>query len=66
MINKPVEVLLKEGNKFKAILIGVEDNNIKIARELKTKGKKSKMFSTGEAEIITLDDTKHVKEIIII
>jgi hypothetical protein len=59
-------VLLKEGTKFKATLLGLEHNNIKIAREIKTKGKKSKKFSTGEAEIIALDDTKHVKEIIII
>jgi ribosome maturation factor RimP len=66
IISKPIEVLLKEGTKFKATLLGVEDNNIKIAREIKTKGKKSKKFSTGEAEIIALDDTKHVKEIIII
>lgn len=65
-INKPVEVLLKEGNKFKAMLIGLENNNIKVAREIKTKGKKSKTFKTGETEIIALDDTKHVKEIIII
>jgi len=65
-IDKPVEVLLKEGTKFKAILLGVEGNSITIAREIKSKGKKSKRFSTGEAEIIALDDTKHVKEIIII
>ncbi|MCB2207784.1 MAG: ribosome assembly cofactor RimP [Bacteroidetes bacterium] len=66
IIEKPVEVLLKEGTKFKAMLIGVENNNIKVAREIKSKGKKSKTFRTGEAEIIALEDTKHVKEIIII
>lgn len=66
IINKPIEVLLKEGTKFKAMLIGVEDNNIKVAREIKTKGKKSKTFKTGEVEIIALDDAKHVKEIIFI
>jgi ribosome maturation factor RimP len=66
IINKPIEVLLKEGTKFKAMLIGLEDNNIKVAREIKTKGKKSKTFKTGEVEIIALDDAKHVKEIIFI
>jgi ribosome maturation factor RimP len=66
MINKPIEVLLKEGTKFKAMLIGLDNNNIKIAREIKTKGKKSKTFKTGETEIIALDETKYVKEIIYI
>ncbi len=65
-VDKPVELLLKEGSKFKAILLGVEGNSINIAREIKTKGKKSKTFKTGEAEIILIDDVKHVKEIIII
>ncbi len=65
-IDKPVEVLLKEGTKFKALLLDVEGNNIKIAKEIKSKGKRSKKFSAGEAEFVALDDTKHVKEIIII
>lgn len=65
-VDKPVEVLLKEGSKFKAILLGAEGNNLEFAREIKTKGKKSKTFKTGEAETISLDDVKHVKEIIII
>jgi len=65
-LNKPIEVLLKEGSKFKAILLGTEDNKITFAREIKTKGKKSKTFKTGEAETISLDDVKHVKEILFI
>ena len=59
-----IEILTKEGEKFKAILLGAEDNNIKFAREIKTKGKKSKTFKTGEEETISLDDVKYVKEII--
>mgnify|MGYP001087298970 CR=1 FL=1 len=64
--NKPIEVLLKEGSKFKAILLGITDNQITFAKEIKTKGKKSKTLKTGEAETISLDAVKHVKEIIII
>ncbi|MEE4258494.1 MAG: ribosome assembly cofactor RimP [Bacteroidales bacterium] len=65
-VNKPIEVLLKEGSKFKAILLGTKDNRMTFGREIKTKGKKSKTFKTGEAETISLDDVKYVKEIIII
>lgn len=65
-LDKPIEVLLKEGSKFKALLLGVIDGNIKIAKEIKTKKKKSKTLNTGEAEIISLDDIKHVKELIIV
>lgn len=65
-IDKPIEVLLKEGAKFKAMLLGVEGNSIKLAKEIKSKGKKRKKFSTGEAEMFSLDDIKQVKEILII
>lgn len=65
-VNKTIEVLLKEGSKFKAILLGVEGNQITVAKEIKTKGKKSKTLKTGEAETISLDDVKQLKEIIII
>jgi ribosome maturation factor RimP len=64
IINQKVEILLKEGEKFKALLLGIENNEIKIAREIKVKGKKNKTFKTGGQEIMSLDDIKYVKEII--
>jgi len=65
IIDQRVEILLKEGEKFKALLLGIEDNNITFAREIKAKGKKNKSFKTGEQETLSLDDIKYVKEIII-
>lgn len=66
-LDKPVEILLKEGSKFKAVLLDVEDEKIKIAREVKNKQKKKggKMV-TGEPEIIDMNDIKYTKELIII
>ena len=63
-IENKIEILTNDGEKFKAILLGTEDNNIRFAQEIKTKGKKSKTFKTGEEETISLDDVKYVKEII--
>lgn len=63
-IDHKIEILSKEGEKFKALLLGVDGNEIMLARELKTKGKKNKTFQTGEKETLSLDDIKYVKEII--
>ncbi len=65
-VNKPVEVLLKEGAKFKAVLLGIDDNELKVARKVKEKQKKGSKFVTGEPEIISLDNIKYIKEIITI
>ena len=65
-IDKAVEILLKDGTKFKAILLEVNDNKINIAKEVKSKKKKSKKMITGEPEIISLNDIKYTKEIITI
>jgi len=65
-IDKSVEILLNDGSKFKAILLGVNDNEINVAKEVKVKKKKSKMFTTGEPELISLKNIKYTKEIITI
>lgn len=65
-IDKSVEILLNDGSKFKAILLGVNDNEINVAKEVKIKKKKSKMFTTGEPELISLKNIKYTKEIITI
>jgi len=65
-IDKAVEILLEDGTKFKAILLGVNDNEINVAKEVKSKKKKSKMFTTGESELISLKNIKYTKEIITI
>ena len=64
-LDKPVEILLKEGSKFKAVLLDVEGEKIKIAREVKKKQKKkgAKMV-IGEPETIALSDIKYTKELI--
>ncbi len=63
---KPVEILLKEGSKFKAVLLDIDDDKIKIAREIKSKQKKRKKLVTGDPETILLEDIKYTKEIITI
>ncbi len=65
-INKPVEVLLKDGAKFKAVLLGIDNNEINVARKIKSKQKKGNKFVTGDPEIISLDAIKQIKEIITI
>jgi ribosome maturation factor RimP len=64
-LNKTVEILLNEGNKFKAVLLDIDGDEIKIAREVKSKQKKkgSKLV-TGEPETIALKDVKYTKELI--
>lgn len=63
-LQKPVEILLNQGEKFKAILLDIADDSITIAREVKSKKKKKGGFMTGEQEVILFDDIKHTKEII--
>ncbi len=62
-VNRPVDISLKDGSRFNALLTGVADDHITIKKLIK--GKKNKKLEEGPEQQLLLDEIKETKPAVI-